>query len=184
MTDRDPIPGENTGWTSLGGTGPMTKVELLETGPLRGRVRLERPGESWELTWDAHSAALRWKASKGFRFAAVSCAPYLPFDRFQDGSEYEWPTGPDAEEPPHADIGTRDWKKLPGGHAVYYRRDENYGALGIVALDTNLVWTGIGSRRFMAEKATGETEIALTFPHWDGANTVPSCRPRNRGRRR
>jgi beta-mannosidase len=180
VTEKDPITGQNTGWTTLGGTGPMTAIELVETGPLRGRVRLKRDGETWELTWDAHSAALRWKASKGFRFAAISCSPYLPFDRFLDGSEYEWPTGPDAEEPPHDKIGVRDWRQLPGGHVVYYRQDENYGALGIVALDTKLVWTGIGSRRFTAEGGQGETEIALTFPHWDGMNSVLAARQENR----
>jgi beta-mannosidase len=179
-TEKDPITGPNTGWTTLGGTGPMTTIELVETGPLRGRVRLKREGEAWELTWTAHSDALHWKATKGFRFAAVSCSPYLPFDRFLNGSEYEWPDGPDAEEPPQDKVGVRDWKQLPGGHAVYYRQDENYGALGIVALDTNLVWTGIGSRRFTAERADGETEIALTFPHWNATNTVLAARQENR----
>jgi hypothetical protein len=53
------------------------------------------------------------------------------------------------------EIGPRPWKKLPGGHAVYYRREENYGALGIVALDEKLDWTGIGSRRFEAKSAAG-----------------------------
>lgn len=172
----DSIPGDNSGWTSLGGTGPLTQIELLEKGPLLGKVRLSRGLEHWELTWAAHSAALRWKAGKGFRFAAVSAAPFLPFDRCSDGSEYAWPTGPDSGEPPDASIGARDWKKLPGGHAVYYRQAENYGALGIVALDPNLTWTGIGSRRFVAEKAEGPTEIALTFPKWDASNTVLEAR--------
>ena len=174
--DMDAIDGENAGWTSLGGTGPMTKIELLETGPLHGRVRLERGGEAWELDWDAHSPALRWKARKGFRFAAISAAPFLPFDRCLDGSEYTWPTGPDGGEPPDAQIGVRPWKQLPGGHVLYYRGDENYGALGILALDTNLVWKGVGSCRFLGEKAEGDSEIALTFPRWDAGNTVLAAR--------
>jgi beta-mannosidase len=178
--EASPIQGENTGWTSLGGDGPMAEIDLVENGPLRGRVRLKRPGETWELTWYAHSPALEWKASKGFRFAAVSAAPYLPFDRFLDGSEYEWPTGPDSGDPPNAEIGARSWHKLPGGHAVYYRQDENYGALGIIDLDPDLTWTGIGSRRFTAEKASGEARIAITFPDWDRGNTVLAARRENR----
>jgi beta-mannosidase len=178
-----PIPGvegENTGWTSTGGSGPMTEVELVETGPLRGRLRLGRAGETWELVWTAGSAALRWKARRGFRFTAVSAAPYVPFDRFLDGSEYNWPTGPGEGEPPDHGIGPRDWAKLPGGHAVYYQFAENYGALGIVALDPELIWKGVGSRRFLAAKTDGDTEIALTFPEWHGGETVLEARRENR----
>ena len=175
--ESDPIVGENIGWTSLGGTGPMTRIDLVEQGPLRGRVRLERGGETWELTWYAHSAGLRWKASNGFRFTAVSALPYEPFNRFLDGSEYTWPTGPDGGEPPDANVGPRNWTKLPGGHAVYYRHEENYGALGVVALDTNLTWTAIGARRFSATRQEGgSTEIALTFPRWEAGNTVLQAR--------
>ena len=46
-----PVPGvdgENTGWTSAGASGPLTSVDLLEAGPLRGHVRLSRAGETWE----------------------------------------------------------------------------------------------------------------------------------------
>ncbi len=178
-----PIPGvegENTGWTSIGGNGPMTSVELLETGPLRGRLRLGRSGETWEFVWTADSAALRWRARRGFRFVAVSAAPYVPFDRFLDGSEYDWPTGPGSGEPGNHHIGPRDWAALPGGHVVYYQFAENYGALGIVALDADLKWKGVGSRRFVGEKADGETEIALTFPRWSGGETVLEARRENR----
>ncbi len=174
-----PVPGvegANGGWTSLGGAGPFTNVEILEQGPLRGRVRLGRPEETWEILWHAGSAAFRWKAAKGFRFAAVSAAPYLPFDRCADGGEHRWPDGPGGGEPPNSRIGPRDWKKLPGGHMVYYRRAEDYGALGIVALDMDLEWRGACSRRFTAEKAAGETEIAVTFPAWNGDETVLEAR--------
>jgi beta-mannosidase len=172
----DPIPGENTGWTSLSGSGPFTRIDLVESGPLRGRVRLERGGDSWELTWDSHSPAVLWKGRKGFRFAAISASPYVPFDRICDGSEYTWPTGPDGGDPPETDVSLRSWKKLPGGHVVYYAQEANYGALGIVALDTDLNWTGIGSRRFTAEKEDGPTQIAITFPRWDHGNTVLEAR--------
>ena len=178
-----PVPGvsgENTGWTSLGGSGPMSSVELLESGPLRGRLRLGRQGESWEFLWTAASGALRWRARRGYRFAAVSAAPYLPFDRFLDGSEYAWPSGPGGAEPPNHDIGPRAWTEVPGGHAVYYQHAENYGALGIVALDESLSWKGLGSRRFVAEKDEGDTEIAITFPHWQGRETVLEARRENR----
>ncbi len=170
------VPAGNSGWTSLGGTGPLTKVELVETGPLRGKVRLERSNETWELAWTAESRALVWRAIKGFRFTAVSALPYLPFDRCVNGSEYNWPNGPDVEEAPDHDIAPRQWPRLPGGHAVYYQHAENYGALGFVALDTNLNWTGIGSRRFLAEKSGGETEVAITFPAWRGSNTPLEAR--------
>ncbi|MFZ5928250.1 MAG: beta-mannosidase [Acidobacteriota bacterium] len=174
-----PVPGvegPNTGWTSLGASGAFADVEVLESGPLRGRVRLSRPGEAWEILWHAGSAAFRWRAVKGFRFAAISAAPYVPFDRCADGSEYRWPTGPGSGEPPFSRIGPRGWKKLPGGHMVYYQRAEDYGALGIVALDADLEWRGACSRRFIAEKAAGETEIAVTFPAWKGGETVLEAR--------
>jgi beta-mannosidase len=174
-----PVPGvegPNTGWTTLGGTGAFTSAEILESGPLRGRVRLTRQGETWEIVWTAGAAWFRWKAARGFRFAAVSAAPYVPFDRCADGSEYRWPTGPGGGEPPFSNIGPRNWTKLPGGHMVYYQRAEDYGALGIVALDAELDWRGACSRRFLAEKAAGSTEIAVTFPAWKGGETVLEAR--------
>src|SRR5205814_1620124 len=150
----------------------------------------------WELAWTAESRALIWRlttsgggpadgASRpqlGFRFTAISASPYLPFDRCVDGSEYHWPNGPDDQEPPDHEIAPRQWPKLPGSHAVYYNHAENYGALGIVSLDTNLVWTGIGSRRFIAElpltnhDSPISTEMAITFPEWRGSNTVLEAR--------
>lgn len=174
------VEGENVGWTSAGGTGAMTGVELVETGPLRARVRLTRAGETWELTWTSTGAWLRWKASRGFRFRSLSAAPYLPFDRCVGGSELAWPTGPGEGEPPDRQVAPRPWTKLPGGHVVYYQRAENYGALGIVALDPDLSWTGVGSRRFVADKPDGETEIALTFPHWRENETALEARKENR----
>ncbi|MGH7972991.1 MAG: glycosyl hydrolase 2 galactose-binding domain-containing protein, partial [Limisphaerales bacterium] len=195
------VPDGNMGWTTLSGSGPITNVVFLETGPLRGRIRIERADERWELTWTAESRAMEWReqtlvkrtaekdsiaASEhlGFRLTAVSAAPYLPFDRFLGGSEYEWPSGPDDAEPPDHDIAPRPWPSLPGGHVVYYRNGENYGAVGFVALDTNLVWTGVGSRRFIAElpgdKTAAFAEIAITFPQWAGSNTVLQARRENR----
>src|SRR5579859_2549671 len=132
----------NDGWSSLPRPAVFTNVELLETGPMRGRLKLSNEKVTWEFLWTAGSGALRWRVAQttaaapiGFRFASVSASPYLPFDRFVDGSEYEWPQGPEEGEPPHHEIGTRPWKKLPGGSAVYYQRAEDYGALGIVSLD-------------------------------------------------
>ena len=178
-----PVPGvegPNAGWTSLGGQGAFDKVELLESGPLRGRLRLARTGESWDITWTASSAWFRWKATRGFRFTAISAAPYLPFNRCLDGSEYAGPNGPGEDEPLPHDVGPRNWPRLPGGHMVYYQREENYGALGLVALDGDLRWRGAGTRRFIAEKSTGETEIAVTFPMWAGTDTVLEARKENR----
>lgn len=170
------VPAGNIGWTSLGGSGPLTNIDVIESGPLRGRIRLGRTNEIWELGWSAESRALLWRANGGFRFTAISAAPYLPFNRFVGGSEYEWPNGPDDMEPPDHDIAPRPWLKLPGGHGVYYHNSENYGALGIVALDTNLTWSGIGSRRFFGRVSSGPTEVALTFPQWLGSNTVLEAR--------
>ncbi|MFB3828362.1 MAG: glycoside hydrolase family 2 protein [Bryobacteraceae bacterium] len=167
-------------WSALG-AGPLERVEILESGPLRGRVRLSRAGESWEFTWTAGSPALRWRVrgAQGFRFASVSALPYEPFDRFADGSEYQWPLGPEESEPPDHAIGARAWKRLPGGHGVYYRQAENYGALGIVALDERIEWRGIGSASFEAG-GPADAEIALTFPAWKGNNTVLEARRENR----
>jgi len=74
----------------------------------------------------------------------------------------------DETEPADHDIAPRKWAKLPGGHVLYYHHAENYGALGFIALDTNLTWTGIGSRAFVAEKDAGETAVAISFPQWHG----------------
>ncbi len=175
------VSGENLGWTSLGATGPLTGVEFLEMGPLRARVRLSRPDETWEFTWTAQSPALLWKARRGFAFLSVSASPYLPFDRCVSGDEYHWPLGPEHIDPPDSGIAPRPaWAKLPGGNAVYYNHSENYGALGLVALDAELNWTGIGSRRFRAQRGdANETTIALTFPEWDGPRTALNARREN-----
>jgi beta-mannosidase len=174
-----PVPGVpegNVGWTSLGGQGSFSQVEFIEAGPLRGRVRFSRPGEAWELVWTAESCALRWRAQKGFRFTAVSAWPFLPFDRYVDVTEYEWPTGPEPEGPPRHQIAPRPSSKLPGGLGVYYHHAHNYGALGVLALDTNLTWTGIGSRRFIAQSPAGTTELALLFCSCAGPNTLLQAR--------
>jgi hypothetical protein len=203
-----PVPGVpegNIGWTTLGGEGPIMEVDFPETGPLRAKARLTRTNEIWEFLWTAESRALLWQilrkpatasvgpeSKTGFRFTAVSASPFLPFDRCVNGSEYDWPNGPDDPEPPDHDIAPRQWPRLPGNHAVYYCNADNYGALGIVALDTNLNWIGIGSRRFIAEKEPARpnpaakvvqskpwticTELALTFPQWRGSNTVLEAR--------
>ena len=174
------VAGENTGWSSVGGTGAFTGVELVETGPLRGRLRLTREGETWEVTWTAGSPAFRWKARRGFRFAAISASPYVPFNRCVGGSEYDGPNGPGEGEPEPHEVMPHDWRKLPGGHMVYYQREEDYGALGIVAADADLIWTGAGSRRIVGEKADGTAEIAVTFPAWNGAETYLEGRRENR----
>jgi beta-mannosidase len=174
-----PVPGVplgNTGWTSLGGSGPLTRVEIIENGPLRGKMRLGRSNETWELQWTSDSPVLVWRALKGFRFTAISALPYLPFDRCVDGSEYEWPSGPDDSEPPDHDIQPRKWPALPGGHVVYYHHAENYGALGIISPGTNLTWTGIGSRRFIGEGPDAPSAVAISFPLWSGTNTVLQAR--------
>ncbi len=174
------VAGENTGWTTLGDEGPITKVELVDAGPLEARLRLRRQSETWEFTWTASSAWVRWKARRGFRFTAISAGPYVPFDRYLDTSDHDWPDSESTTEPENHDIGPRSYRKLPAGHAVYYQLAENYGALGIVALDAELDFTGIGSRRFIAQKSAGDTEIGLTFPRWDSYKTLLEARKEDR----
>ena len=174
------VSGPNSGWTTLGGTGAFTSVELVETGPVRGHLRLTRAGETWNLTWTASGAWIHWKAMRGFRFASISASPYVPFNRCLGGSEYNGPNGPGEDEPEPRDIGSREWPELPGGHMVYYQREQDYGALGIVALDADLRWKGAGTRKFIAEKAAGEASIAITFPKWAGVETSLEARKQNR----
>ena len=166
----------NPGWTSLGATGPFTQVDIVESGPLRARVRFTRSGESWQLTFTEHSSWLRWQAAKGFHFSCISAEPYMPFDRFVDGDESRWPTGPGSDEPPDHAIAPRSWIKPLGGHMVYYRQAENYGALGVVALDSDLNWKDAGTRRVSASKPSGPSEVAITFPIWAGNSTVLEAR--------
>ncbi len=171
----------DTGWAALGAKGAVTAVDATGVGPIEGRLRLTRDGETEEFVWTAQSAALRWKAPGGFRFAALSASPYLPFDRYLDTPESElWPDSDSTQEPDHHDIGPRPYKKLESGHAVYYQLAENYGALGIVALDPAVEFDGIGSPRFSASKATGEAEIGITFPRWAGFRTLLEARRENR----
>ncbi|MDW8354379.1 MAG: glycoside hydrolase family 2 TIM barrel-domain containing protein [Bryobacterales bacterium] len=175
-----PASGPNVGWISLGASGPYTRADFVESGPLRGRLRLERDGEISEMVWTATSPVLRWKARRGFRFASISALPFLPFDRFAAVSERDWPQGPGFEEPPDSLIAPRSLSKLPDGHGVYYQREADYGALGILALDAELEFVGIGSRRFEAmRRDNGETEIALSFPRWRGDATLLEARREN-----
>ena len=113
--------------------------------------------------------------------AALSAAPFLPFDRYLDTREtVVWPDVSSTTEPDEHAVRPRSYSKLPAGHAVYYQLANNYGALGIVALDPDLEFTGIGSRKFVARKASGTAEIGITFPKWDGFKTLLEARRENR----
>lgn len=175
------VTGPNAGWTSTGGTGSFTNVEIKEAGPLRGVIRLTRGAETWEITWTSGSPWFRWKARGGFRFTAISASPYEPFNRCLEGTEDRAPTGPGEPEPSPHDIGGRDWPKLPGGHMVYYQLEQDYGALGVAALDASLNWKGACTRRVIAETtASANTEVAITFPGWDSGDTFLQARHENR----
>lgn len=170
-----PVSGENDGWTALG-KGPIDEAEILDQGPVYAHVRLRRGADRWDFEFTAESRWLRWRAPRGFRFASVSALPYLPFDRCADVSEYRWPTGPGAGEPPASQVLARPWAQPPDGHFVYYRQAENYGALGIVALNASLRFSGACSRKFEVREEGGEAGIALTFPVWRGNATLLEAR--------
>ncbi len=179
-------------------SGAFEQVEILEAGPLRGRVRLSgakfgNAGESWEFVFHAGSPVLYWRTSLagaptnadyGFFFSSVSAAPYEPFTRWMEGSEQtKFPDGWEVDNPPDHKItppNQNAFDDLPGKHLVYYQREENYGALGFYELDASLNWHGIGSRQFYAaKKLAGDkhgSEIALAFPNWKNTLTVTEAR--------
>ncbi|MBS1807343.1 MAG: beta galactosidase jelly roll domain-containing protein [Acidobacteria bacterium] len=173
-------------------TGAFEQVEILEAGPLRARVRLTgaRLGaqrETWEFVWRAGSPVLQWRAGcdggearahYGFFFNAVSATPYLPFDRWMEGSEaVKFPDGWETDNPPDHLVGAaQDFDDLPGRHFVFYQRGENYGALGFYELDPALFWRGVGAHQFSAHAPKHSIEIALSFPRWQGTLTVVEAR--------
>ncbi len=153
----------------------FTRVEVIEAGPLRARVRLTGAKigvsrEEWEFEWQANSPVMVWRARAdaregkyGFFFSAVSASPYEPFTHWMAGAETGWPDGWETDNPPHKKISSQDstdQADLPGGHVLYYNPKENYGALGVISLDRALRWTGIGSRQFYGIRMIGETAPA------------------------
>jgi beta-mannosidase len=168
----------SSGWgTALAGvarTNGFTTVNVIESGPLRARVRLggARFGagsEEWEFEWYANSPVIVWRARTenktgdyGFFFSAISATPYAPFTHWVGGVEEGWPDGWETDNPPHEKVivqslltRARDYDHLPGGHILYYNPQENYGALDFIELDSALKWSGIGSRQFTAIRALG-----------------------------
>jgi beta-mannosidase len=151
----------------------FTTVDVLESGPLRARVRLSgarfgTTAETWEFEWYAGSPVLLWRAhidsktgNYGFFFSAVSAYPYEPFTHWAGGAELSWPDG-DTNNPPHKKILSHsflarglDLEDLPGGHVLYYNPQNDYGALDFIELDTTLKWFGVGSRQFYAVRDLG-----------------------------
>ena len=176
--------------------GAFDRVEILESGPLRGRVRLSgsqlgNQKESWDFVWYAGSPVLKWTSNLenaagenafGYYFSSISASPYLPFDKWIEGVELKFPDGWETDNPPDHAIKPTNLKDIPGRHLVYYQREQNYGALGLFELDASLEWHGIGGRQFYASKkpTTGtplqSTSIALSFPRWKGTETVLEAR--------
>ncbi len=181
MKDRSgtPVPGPNEGWEPLGGLGAIQKVEM-ESTPLTARLTLRGERGVTELSLDADSPVVRWKAPRGFRFARVAATPFWPFNRCVDGNEYVWPTGPDSNEPPDHEIQARPWTRPAGGHFVFYHATEDYGALAVAALDETLEWAGACSSRFEAKSAKAASEVALLFTKWAGHRTALAARAENR----
>jgi len=176
-------------------SGAFDQVEIIESGPLRARVRLSgaKLGESretWEFTFHAGSPVLQWRilidgasanANYGYFFSSVSAAPYEPFTRWMEGSEQtKFPDGWEVDNPPDHKIGPNDFSDLPGKHLVYYQREENYGAIGFYEMDSSLEWRGVGARQFYAETklANGKrsSEVAIAFPNWNSTVTVTEAR--------
>lgn len=164
-----PVAGPNQGWTAV---APSAGEWKLTSGVLEGR--LEHGGFVLSLAAGSQSAV--WTAPGGFRFASVSALPHVPFDRCADGNEYDWPTGPGSGEPPNPEIGVKKWTTAPGGVFSYYNRSENYGALGIAALDESLQWTGACTSRFEGRSSKLVSRIGLLFHEWRGDDTVLAAR--------
>jgi len=157
-------------------TSGFTGVDVIESGPLRARVRLTgaRHGtnaEEWEFEWYANSPVLVWRArtdtragNYGFFFSSVSAFPYEPFTHWAGGAEIGWPDG-DTANPPHKKImpqsplvPSQNYGDLPGGQILYYNPQDNYGALAFIELDSALEWFGVGSRQFYARRELGATQ--------------------------
>jgi beta-mannosidase len=153
----------------------FTGVDVIESGPLRARVRLSgarlgTSAEEWEFEWYANSPVVVWRArtetragNYGFFFSSLSAFPYEPFTHWAGGSEVAWPDG-DTNNPPHKKIipqsflvRTHNFDDLPGGHILYYNPQDNYGALDIIELDSALGWFAAGSRQFYAVRELGRT---------------------------
>lgn len=172
--------------------GRIEKIEIVEPGPYRLRIRMAREGERreiWEFTSVAGSPVLTWRTlveksepgeRHGFFFSSVSATPYEPFNRIFDGEETRFPDGWETDNPPDRAVGAQNHQNLPGGHFLYYNRQEDYGALGIFELDPGLDWTGIGARQFHAVRelrgGLAGTAIGLSFPRWKGTVTIVEAR--------
>ena len=158
-------------------TSGFTDVDVMESGPLRARVRLRgaRLGtvaEEWEFEWYANSPVVVWRARTetragkyGFFFSAISAFPYEPFTHWAGGAEVGWPDG-DTDNPPHQRIiaqgfliRAQNFDDLPGGHILYYNPKENYGALDFIELDSRLAWFAAGSRQFYAIRDLGTAQL-------------------------
>lgn len=153
-------------------TSGFTGVEVLETGPLRARLRLKgaRHGgsaEEWEFQWYSNSPVLVWRArteakagTYGFFFSCLSAFPYAPFTHWAGGAEVGWPDGWETDNPPHKKIiqpnaltRAQDFDDFPGGNIVYYNPQDNYGALSLIELDSALKWFAVGTRQCYAARA-------------------------------
>ncbi len=148
------------GWSTTV-TGAISRVDFLETGPLRARIRFIRPNDQWDIEFTAQSPTLRWRARAPFRFHAVSAAPFVPYDRFVTGDETNWPDGPDDTEPPDHEIAPHNTRS-----GVYYNAAENYGAFGVAAASDV---QRLGTARFDIQSPG---EVLLIFPRWSGRKTA------------
>ena len=156
----------SSGWGTFIGssarTSGFTEVDIVESGPLRARVRLKGArfgslSEEWEFEWTSNSPMLIWRTrvgagggEHGFFFSAISASPYVPFTHWIGNRELGWPDGWETDKPPHIEISGagyagQNFDDLPGYNLLYYNPKENYGALAFIELDTTLKWSGAGS---------------------------------------
>jgi len=144
----------------VGGGTHATVLVLDDDESLRFLCRVNLELDGYRVLEGASLAEASAGASYGFFFSSVSATPYLPFDRWMEGVEKNFPDGWETDKPPDHQIGGRDFADLPGKHLVYYQRAENYGALGFYELDPALEWEGAGARQFYAQAQLSASQLS------------------------
>ena len=124
---------------------------------------------------DRCQPAVRWRATKAFRFTAVSASP-CPFDRFVGG----WSTSGPRTRFRRAARPRRSgpWRKAPR-RPCRLSRGSRYGALGFIALDPELDWTDAGLPQIHSRKPFQRERNRADFPRWRATTPFWSSRDEN-----